>query len=131
MAGLGYDKRLEMDVQAGLVARLDGLRRGGGKGPMLNTRSSISDADLFEHPCVLELKALVADEEKAFIIGLVLIRLHEYYESRPHRHDGGLRHVTLIEEAHRLLRNVSTEQGSDVRRKPQGSSGRSLRQHAR
>lgn len=120
--GLGYDKRLEMDIQAGLTARLDGLRRGGGKGPMLNTRFSTSDEDLFEKPCILELKALVTDEEKAFFIGLMLIRLHEYYESRPHRHDGGLRHVTLIEEAHRLLRNVSTEQGSEVSANPKGQA---------
>lgn len=121
--GLGYDTRLEMDVQAGLTARLDSLRRGGGKGPMLNTRVSVSDADLFEHPCVLELKQIVSDDEKAFFIGLLLIKLHEYYESQPlHRHDGGLRHVTLIEEAHRLLRNVSTEQGSDVSSNPKGQA---------
>lgn len=122
ITGLGYDKRLEMDIQAGLIARLDGLRRGGGKGPMLNTRSSTTDEDLFERPCVIELKALVTDEEKAFVIGLMLIRLHEYYESRPHRHDGGLRHVTLIEEAHRLLRNVSTDQGSEVSANPKGQA---------
>ena len=34
--------------------------------------------------------------------------------------DGRLHHVTLIEEAHRLLRNVSTEQGSEVTANPKG-----------
>ena len=35
---------------------------------MLNTRESVDQALLFERPCVLELKQLVSDDEKAFII---------------------------------------------------------------
>ena len=120
---LGYDERITMDVKAGLVARLDQLRSGGGKGPMFDTRVSIPTEVLFGSPCILELKQLVDDDEKAFVIGLILIRLYEYYEggqgrSVPAR--DGLRHVTLIEEAHRLLRNVSTEQGSEVAANPKG-----------
>ena len=120
---MGYDERISMDVKAGLVARLDQLRSGGGKGPMLDTRSSIPAAILFGSPCVLELKQLVDDDEKAFVIGLMLIRLYEYYEGGEGRSTpskGGLRHVTLIEEAHRLLRNVSTEQGGEVAANPKG-----------
>ena len=61
-----------------------------------------------------------AVKTKAFLIGLVLIRLQEYHEGRRHDSGAGLRHVTLIEEAHRLLRNVSTEQGSEVTANPKG-----------
>jgi hypothetical protein len=111
---LGYDERLTMDVQAGLSARINQLRIGGGKGLMLDTNSSVPAADLFDAPVILELKQLVSDDEKAFLIGLVLIRLYEFCESS--RTSGnGLRHITIIEEAHRLLRNVSTEQGGEVR----------------
>lgn len=116
---MGYDQRITMDVEAGLLARIDQLRMGGGKGLMLNTRSSVRSAELFESPCLLELKQIVSDDEKAFIMGLLLIRLHEYHEARPKRGEG-LVHVTLIEEAHRLLRNVSTEQGSEVSANPKG-----------
>jgi DNA helicase HerA-like ATPase len=120
---MGYDERITMDVKAGLVARLDQLRSGGGKGPMLDTRSSVPASVLFGSPCVLELKQLVDDDEKAFLIGLLLIRLHEYYEGGQGRQGpvrAGLRHLTLIEEAHRLLRNVSMEQGSEVAANPKG-----------
>ena len=110
---MGYEKRLTMDVKAGLLARINQLRLGGGKGLMLGARRSISPEVLFESPCLLELKQIVSDDEKAFIIGLVLIRLYEYHEARK-SYSGGLVHVTLIEEAHRLLRNVSGEQTSDV-----------------
>jgi hypothetical protein len=116
---MGYDQRISMDVKAGLVARVNQLRLAGGKGLMLNTRRSLDHAVLFERPCVLELKQLVSDDEKAFVIGLLLIRLYEYHEARRARHSG-LVHLTLIEEAHRLLRNVSMEQGSEVSPNPRG-----------
>ena len=110
---MGYEQRITMDVKAGLLARINQLRLGGGKGLMLNTRRSVSESVLFESPCVLELKQIVSDDEKAFIMGLVLIRLYEYHEARQRKHQG-LAHLTLIEEAHRLLRNVSMEQGSET-----------------
>lgn len=118
---MGYDERVTMDVRAGLLARIRQLRIGGGKGLMLSTRRSTDLSVLFESPCVLELKQLVSDDEKAFVMGLLLIRLYEYCESHPGRRAGGaLRHLTLIEEAHRLLRNVSTEQGGEVAANPKG-----------
>lgn len=117
---MGYEERIVMDVKAGLFARLNQLRLGGGKGLMFNTRNSINSKILFESRCLLELKQIVSDDEKAFIIGLILIRLYEYYEAQKYREDNTLHHVTLIEEAHRLLRNVSTEQGSEVVANPKG-----------
>ncbi|KUG26048.1 putative atp-binding protein [hydrocarbon metagenome] len=117
---MGYDERITMDVKAGLLARINQLRLGGGKGSMFNTRNSIDSSILFKTPCILELKQIVSDDEKAFIMGLLLIRLYEYYESSSQTNKGGFCHVTLIEEAHRLLRNVSTDQSSEVSANPRG-----------
>jgi hypothetical protein len=117
---MGYDERITMDVKAGLLARINQLRLGGGKGLMFNTRKSIDSSILFGSPCILELKQVVSDDEKAFIMGLLLIKLYEYYESTPRNNKNRLGHVTLIEEAHRLLRNVSTDQSSEVSANPQG-----------
>ena len=119
--GMGYEGEIRSNIKAGLEGRLNQLRIGGGKGVMLNCRESLSDEDLFGAPCILELKQLVSDEEKAFLIGLLLIRLYEHYESSSHSGDGTLKHVTLIEEAHRLLKNVSTAQGGDSAN-PQGKA---------
>lgn len=117
---MGYDEHLTMDIKAGLLARVTQLCRGGGKGRMLDTRQSIPLEVLFRTPCLLELKQLVSDEEKAFVIGLILIYLHEFCELEGVTALHSLRHVTLIEEAHRLLRNTSTEQGSEVHANPRG-----------
>jgi len=119
--GMGYEGEIRSNIKAGLEGRLNQLRIGGGKGIMLNCRESLSDDDLFGKPCLLELKQLVSDEEKAFLIGLLLIRLYEHYESQGHSGDGKLKHVTLIEEAHRLLKNVSTQQGGESAN-PQGKA---------
>jgi len=102
------------------LARINQLRSGGGKGLMLASSVGIESSVLFGAPCILELKQIVSDDEKAFIIGLLLIRLYENYEGSSEAYAGRLRHVTLIEEAHRLLRNVSTEQGGEVTANPRG-----------
>jgi hypothetical protein len=79
----------------------------GVKGDALASARSVPAVDLFGSPCVIELKDLVDDEEKSFVMGLLLGMLYEYAESRqpdPELSAHGLQHVTLIEEAHRLLR---------------------------
>lgn len=117
---LGYDEQITMDVKAGLLARIDQLRLGGGKGLMLGARRSSDFGELLRAPCILELKQIVSDDEKAFIMGLFLIRLYEHHEAQAVEPTEKLVHLTLIEEAHRLLRNVSTEQGSEVSANPKG-----------
>ena len=46
------------------------------------------------------------DDDKAFVIRLIMIRLVEH--RRLQRHVGELRHILVMEEAHRLLRNVGS-----------------------
>jgi hypothetical protein len=110
VAQLGYEQRIAMDVKAGLKARLNSLRIGG-KGAMLDTRRSIPMETLLSKPTILELKRIGDDEEKAFVIGLIMVRLYEYLESKGHY--DGLRHLTLVEEAHRLLQDVPTDAPSE------------------
>jgi len=112
---LGYEERIKMDVQAGLQARINSLRLGT-KGMMLDTRHSYPTNFLLENPTILELEAIGDDEEKAFLMGLVLLRLYEFriVHAKKLRHEGKsanqrFSHLTLIEEAHRLLQNVSQE----------------------
>jgi len=106
---LGYEERIEMDVKAGLKTRIDSLRLGG-KGLMMDTRRGVPLGDLLRQPSVLELERIGDDDEKAFIIGLLLVRLyqHRLIQARV-RPPKPLEHVTVVEEAHRLLKNVPTE----------------------
>lgn len=111
---LGYEERIERDVKAGLKARIGSLRLGG-KGLMLDTRSGVPLADLLARPTVLELERVGNDDEKAFLIGLILTRLYEYrsVQARSASNLPPVQHVTVFEEAHRLLKNVPIEVGSE------------------
>lgn len=103
VASKRYDIRLTLDLTAALKARLGSLLNGN-KGLMLDTCRSISIHKLLEQPVILELQHLGDEDEKAFIMALVFILLYEATSRRPI--DNQLHHVTLIEEAHRLLRNI-------------------------
>ncbi len=116
VARLGFTERIGPDIEASLVTRLEALRAGGGKGPLFGGRTSAAVQQLFERPTILELKHVVNEDEKAFVMGLLLIRLYEHHEARARQGLGppALRHVTLIEEAHRLLRDVSSTGSGDT-----------------
>lgn len=106
----GYSERIGPDVQAALKARIGSLLIGG-KGQMLNTRRSIPPEVLFGRPTVVELKMVSEDSEKSFLMGMLLVFLYEYRESLgPNER---LQHVMLVEEAHRLLKNVPTQQSGE------------------
>lgn len=108
---IGYQDRTTMDIKAALKTRIKNLCLGG-KGLMLNTSIQIPFEQIMKKPVVLELKYLGNDEEKAFMMGLILARMWEHYESvhgESKVAPDGLKHITVIEEAHRLLKHVPTE----------------------
>jgi DNA helicase HerA-like ATPase len=103
VASKRYDVRVTLDLTAALKARLGSLLNGN-KGLMLDTCRSISFQKLLKQPVILELQHIGDEDEKAFIMALIFISLYEATFRRPI--DNQLQHVTLIEEAHRLLRNI-------------------------
>jgi len=110
---LGYEEKVTMDVQAALKTRIDSLRIGG-KGLMLDVKRSIPFDKLMSKPTILELEALADDDEKALLMGLLLIFMQEHYAAKGLVEGSSLQHVTVIEEAHRLLANVARGLESEV-----------------
>ncbi len=100
---LGYEQKITMNIKAALKTRINNLRVGG-KGLMLDTLISLPIENLLQQPTILELETVGDDEEKAFLIGLVLMFLYEYYSSTGYAENEKLKHITVIEEAHRLLK---------------------------
>ena len=108
----GYFQEQQMNIQAALKARLSSLMVGS-KGSMLNTLYSIPAKDLFEKPVVVELENMGDDEEKAFVMGLLVSKLYEYRKSTASQGDK-LKHILVIEEAHRLLANIPDSANMEV-----------------
>lgn len=109
---LGYDNQLKGNIQAALKTRLTSLMRGA-KGLMLNVRLSTPMESLLAVPTVVEFSAIGDEDEKAFLVGCILLKLTQYRQTAGLT-TRGLQHLTLIEEAHRLLRNVPETVGSSV-----------------
>jgi hypothetical protein len=128
---MGFDPEARDRILASLQTRLNGLRTGG-RGRMLDVHRSIPMSELLARPSVLELEGMGDDDDKAFLMGLLFIRLVEYRRAEEERlreeeETGGnrqarpeLRHLLVIEEAHRLLTNAqrnTNEEQADPRGK--------------
>jgi hypothetical protein len=67
---------------------------------------------LFARPSVFELESLGDEGDRAFFMGLLLIRLAEYRRTQGQSPD--LTHLLVVEEAHRLLSNVPAATSDEV-----------------
>ena len=105
--GLGYSQETTRELASSLKTRINSLRIGG-KGMMLDTRCSFPFEKLMKKPTIFELEAMGDDEEKAFIMGLIIAFLYEYYISKG-TSNKELKHITVVEEAHRLLANYTSQ----------------------
>ncbi|WP_299792320.1 hypothetical protein [uncultured Shewanella sp.] len=97
----GMGREFEEKYQGSLVARLTSLTLGI-KGRMLNTRFSMDFDRLLDKQVVIELEELKDEQDKSFFMGLFISRLAECMKAR-HKKNPDFQHITLIEEAHRLL----------------------------
>ncbi len=96
-----FDERLQKDYIGSIKARLQSFMVGA-KRYMLNTPRSFDFRELLHKKVVIELEEIKNPNEKSFIMGLLLINLNEALKSI-YKEDKSFRHITLIEEAHRLL----------------------------
>ena len=96
-----FDDRLKKDYIGSITARLQGLLVGS-KGQMLNARRSIDFRELIEKKVVLEIEGIKNGTEKSLIMGFILTNLCEALKAKYNK-DKHFKHITLIEEAHRLL----------------------------
>lgn len=118
---LANGAKWKSDVVASLQARIKSLMIGG-KGAMLNTKKSYPTDKLLALPTVLELDSIGDDDVKSFVISMIMVQVYEFRKSQlGNVTKKGLSHVLLIEEAHRLLKNVSTSQGGESAN-PQGKA---------
>ena len=125
---LDYRGELSDNIRTAIITRLDSLAVGA-KGLLFNSSEPLDVEELLACPTVLELEALSDDDDKAFVVGLLLTFISEYRQiSDPSRNpwkpqsDSALSHVLVIEEAHRLLKNVVQERQTEQLGNPRGKA---------
>src|SRR5271165_6805672 len=103
---VGYSQRITDDVLGFIKVRISSLRLGT-TGRFLQGGHQLDFGKLLSTNAVLEIEDVGDDSDKAFLMGTVLIRLVEHLRMVNRAKPSGpamLRHLTVIEEAHRLLR---------------------------
>ena len=122
---LEYKGELQDNIRSAIVARLESLAVGA-KGFLFNTHNFIDIEGLLKGRVVFELESLSDDDDKAFFVGLMLALVSEYRQCLAREstltHMDDLHHVLVIEEAHRLLKNVQTERTSEMLGNPKGKA---------
>ena len=114
--GLGYAGEVKANIEAASIRRAQQMASGATASTFLTDQPN-DIGRLLDHPVVLELKSLGTGDEQALMIALLLNAMTEHYQSvRGASPD--LVHVTVIEEAHRLLaRPAGGKSGQDAQAK--------------
>lgn len=84
---------------------------------MIFCDGNLSDDDLFEQNTIIDLSRIGSSENKSLIMGLLVIRLQEYRMFENVMNSENIRHITVLEEAHNLLRKSevgSQDEGSRI-----------------
>jgi DNA helicase HerA-like ATPase len=108
---IGYGDNVRKDVQGFVDVRIGSLRTGA-PGRLFEGGHPLDFAALLLRNVVFELEGITNDQDKAFVMGALLIRLYEQLLLEERERfaregtDARVRHVTVIEEAHRLLRKL-------------------------
>ena len=119
-----YDGEVGGNVKTAILARLESLCIGS-KGFMFNTYRPFAAESLLQENVIFELEGLADDSDKAFCVGLLVVFINEYRQVFKDEHPAeklGLQHLLVIEEAHRLLKNVDTERSSENMGNPKGKA---------
>jgi len=105
-----YSNDNKGDYTGALVTRIKSLTNG--INGLIFQSDEIAPAKLFDENVVVDLSRVGSSETKSLIMGILVLKLQEHrmMNAKP---DSDLTHVTVLEEAHNLLRRTSTEQSSE------------------
>ena len=103
-----FSEEVKSNYIGSLVTRVKSLTNG------LNGQIFASDnAQLFDSNVIVDLSRIGSQETKSLIMGILVMRLSEHRMSDATGMNQPLKHVTVLEEAHNILKRTSTEQSSE------------------
>lgn len=106
-----YSKDTQSDYVGALCTRVKSLTNGI-YGSVLCAEDALSDAEMFNQNVIVDLSRVGSMETKSLLMGILVMKLQEYRMCSSGM-NSRLRHVTVLEEAHNLLRKTSAEQSQE------------------
>ena len=100
-----YSADTKSDYQGALITRVKSLTNGI-NGEIFCANDEISNRDLFDKNVIVDISRVGSTETKSLLMGILIMKLQEY---RLHtgKMNAALQHVTVLEEAHNLLRKTT------------------------
>lgn len=105
-----YSEENKGDYTGSLCTRVRSLTTG--INGLLFVQDEIAEEKLFDQSTIVDLSRVGSSETKSLIMGILVLKLQEYRQHQD-RHNAGLSHVTVLEEAHNILKRTSTEQSME------------------
>ncbi len=116
----GYARETHMSLNAAMETRINSFLRGWRKECFCPTNSSIAFYKrIFEKPTVINLSAIGNDDDKAFFMSVLFLMMYEYRQAtheirnESHLNTPELKHLLLLEEAHRIIPNTQNNSASN------------------
>lgn len=106
-----YDAENKGAYKGSLLTRLNSLTTG--INSMVFSPDEIDASELFDGRTIVDLSRVGSSETKSLLMGILVLKLQEHRMTQGIEHNSGLRHLTVLEEAHNLLKRTSTEQPAD------------------
>lgn len=98
-----FGEETKGNYQGALLSRLKSFTTGA-KGMLLNTSEHIGLDDLKTGKVVISLDSLADDSDKSIVMGVILAQYYQFLKvENQDITDKGLKHITVIEEAHHLF----------------------------
>lgn len=105
-----YSADSKSDYSGALLTRVRSLTVGlNGK---IFCADELKNEELFDRSAIIDLSRVGSSETKALIMGLLVMKLNEY-RMVSGKVNSPLSHITVLEEAHNLLKKTSTEQSAE------------------
>lgn len=105
-----YDNENKGAYKGSLLTRLKSLTNG--LNGQIFTSTGIEDKKLFDENVIIDLSRVGSQETKSLLMGILVLKLQEYRMAKGGM-NADLTHITVLEEAHNLLKRTSTEQSSE------------------
>ncbi len=106
-----YDTDNKGAYKGSLLTRLESLTNG--INGMVFVTNEIDAADLFDQNVIIDLSRVGSSETKSLIMGMLVLKLQEYRMSSVKEINSNLKHVTVLEEAHTILKKTSSSVTSE------------------
>lgn len=106
-----YDTENKGAYKGSLLTRLHSLTNG--LNGMIFCDDEISCKMLFENNTIVDLSRVGSSETKSLIMGILVLKLQEHRMSSAEGMNSNLKHVTVLEEAHHILKRTSAEQNQE------------------